>query len=108
LNQYGLWAFMPEARCLRGQILAAVGQTEAARDTLLEARAEAEAIGSRRMLWQILFALSQLETDAAEAKQWHKQAQETVADIAANVSDPELRASFLSLPQVQVVLGKSA
>jgi tetratricopeptide (TPR) repeat protein len=108
LNQFGMGAFIPEARYLRGQILAAMGQTEAAWATLLEARAEAEAIGSRRMLWQILFALSQLETDPAEATQWRQQAQEIVAYIAANVSDPELRTSFLRLPQVQGVLGKSA
>jgi DNA-binding SARP family transcriptional activator/tetratricopeptide (TPR) repeat protein len=108
LNQFGLRIFIPEALYLRGQTLVAMGQTEAARGTLLQAQAEAEALGSRRMLWKILFALSQLETDPAEAAQWRQQAQEIVAYIAANVSDPELRASFLRLPQVQGVLGKSA
>lgn len=107
LNQFGLRIFIPEALYLRGQTLGAMGQTEAAREALLQARAEAEAIGSRRMLWQILFALSQLEMNPAEATQWHEQAQEIVASIAANVSDPDLRTSFLRLPQVQEVLGGS-
>jgi tetratricopeptide (TPR) repeat protein len=105
LNQAGMRAYMLEVLYLRGQILRAMGQTEAARKTLLEAQAEAEAIGSRRMLWQILSALSQLETDPTEAERLHKQAQEIVAYIADNISEPELRASFLDLPQVQAVLG---
>jgi tetratricopeptide (TPR) repeat protein len=104
LNQAGMRAYMLEVLYLRGQILRAMGQTEAARKTLLEAQAEAEAIGSRRMLWQILFALSQLETDPTEAERLHEQAQEIVAYIAHNISEPELRASFLDLPQVQAVL----
>lgn len=107
LNQLGLRIFIPEALYLRGQTLVAMGQTEAARETLLQAQAEAEAMGSRRMLWQILLALSQLETDPAEVKQWRRQAQEIVTSIAANVSDPDLRTSFLKLPQVQEVLGRS-
>lgn len=104
LNQFGLRAYIPEALYLRGQSLAGLGQTEAAHNTLLEARAEAEAIGSRRMLWQILFALSQLETDSTEAKRLCQQAQEIVEYIAANLSNPELRASFLGLAEVQAVL----
>jgi tetratricopeptide (TPR) repeat protein len=105
LNQFGLRSFISDVLYLRGQILGEMGQIEAARNTLLEARLEAEAIGSRRMLWQILFALSQLETDPTKAKQWRKHAQEIVTDIADNISEPELRASFLGLPQVQMVLG---
>ncbi|MBE7556995.1 MAG: AAA family ATPase [Anaerolineales bacterium] len=108
LNQFGLRIFIPEALYLRGQTLVAMGQTEAARETLLEAQAEAEALGSRRMLWQILFALSQLERDLAKATQWRRQAQEIVAYIIANVSDPDLRTSFLRLPKVQEVLDSSS
>jgi tetratricopeptide (TPR) repeat protein len=104
LNQFGMRAFIAEALHLRGQILVAMGQTEAAYKTLLQAQAEAEAVGSRRMLWQILFALSRLEADPAEAERQRKQAQEIVTSIAAHVSDPELRASFLGLAQVRAVL----
>jgi tetratricopeptide (TPR) repeat protein len=103
LNQIGLRAYIPEALYLRGQILAAMDQTEAARKTLLEARAEAEAIGSRRMLWQILFALSRLETDPTEAKRLRRQAQEIVEYISDH-TPLELQASFLDLAEVQEVL----
>jgi hypothetical protein len=104
LNQSGLRAYLPEALYLWGQILRGMGQTEAARNTLLEARAEAEAIGSRRMLWQILFAFSQLEIDPSEAKSLRRHAQETVEYIASNIGNSELRASFLNLAEVQEVL----
>jgi DNA-binding SARP family transcriptional activator len=96
-----------EALYLRGQCLMGLGQLEAARKTLLEARAVAEAVGSRRLLWQILFALSQLETDRGEANQLRQQAQEIVEYIARNVGDLELRASFLDLVEVQKLLALS-
>jgi hypothetical protein len=57
------------------------------------------------MLWQILFALSRLEPDPAEAERMRKLAQEIVEYIAGNVGDTELRASFLGLPEVKAVLG---
>jgi tetratricopeptide (TPR) repeat protein len=104
LHQFGIWAFMTDVLVLRGQILRGMGQTETARKTLLEAQAAAEAIGSRRMLWQILFALSQLETDPAKIERLHQQAQEIVQSIANSIGNPELRASFLGLAEVQEVL----
>jgi tetratricopeptide (TPR) repeat protein len=103
-HQYGMRAYIPETLYLRARILSAMGQTEAARKTLLEAHTEAEAIGSRRMLWQILFALSQLETDPAKTNQLRQQAQEIVESIAGNIGDPELRTSFLNLAEVPEVL----
>lgn len=93
-----------EALYLRGQCLVGLSQLDAAQKTLLEARAAAEAVGSRRMLWQILFALSRIETDSGEATRLRQQAQEIVEYIAGNVSDPELRASFLGLTEVQELL----
>ena len=68
--------------------------------------AEAEAIGSRRMLWQILGSLSRLETDPTEAKRLRQQAGEIAKYIADHISDPELQASFLGLPEVRAVLTK--
>lgn len=90
-----------EALYLRGQGLMGLEQPEAARKTLLEACAVAEAVGSRRMLWQILFALSQLETDRGEAHRLRQQARKIVEDIAGNVGDPELRTSFLEVAEVK-------
>ncbi len=104
LSQSDLRVHMAEVLYLRGQTLGAMGQPDAARKTLLEARAAAETIGSRRMLWQILFALSRIETDPGEAGRLRQQAQEIVEDIARNVADPELRASFLELAAAQASL----
>ena len=94
----------PDARYLKGQALLNLGQTDKAYEVLAKARAEAEAIGTRTTLWPILVALSQLESDPAEVAQLHQQAQEIVEFIANNTGSSELRASFLDLPEVQVVL----
>ncbi|GAB4443048.1 MAG: AAA family ATPase [Anaerolineae bacterium] len=104
LSHSDLRVHIAEVLYLRGQIFGAMGQPEAARKTLLEAQAKAEALGSRRMLWQILLALSQLETDPGEATRLRRQAQEIVETIASNVGDPELRASFLDLAEVKELL----
>jgi hypothetical protein len=104
LHQFGLRVYIPEMLYLRGKILREMGETEAAYNTLLEARTEAEAIGSRRLLWQILGTLSQVETDPTEVNCLRQQAQEIVQSIADNIGNPELRASFLGLAEVQEVM----
>jgi tetratricopeptide (TPR) repeat protein len=106
LNQFGMRAYIPEALYLRGQILKGMGQVEAAHKAMLEAQAEAEAIGSRRMLWQILFALSRLESNPIQAKYLGQQAREIVQFIADNISNAELRASFLGSAEIQQVLSE--
>lgn len=104
LHQFGLRSCIPEVLYLRGKVLRGMGETEAARRTLLEARTETEAIGSRRILWQILGALSQLETDPTEAGHLRQQAREIVESIADHIGNPDLRASFLGMAEVQEVL----
>lgn len=101
LRQFGMRSEIPGTLAVIAQELLGLGQDEAARTRWQEARTEAEAIGSRRMLWPILFALSQLEPDPIEAEDLRRQAQETVAYIADHISKAELRASFLALPQVR-------
>jgi tetratricopeptide (TPR) repeat protein len=103
LRETGMQAFIPNTLYLQGQALQALGRERAAHGRLVEARTEAEAIGSRRTLWPILFTLSQLETDPTEADRLRQGAQEIVEYIADHVSGPELRALFLNSPRVQVV-----
>ena len=103
-HQFGLRVYIPEALYLRGKTLWGMGNTEAARNSLLEARAEAEAIGSRRMLWPILGTLSQLATDPTEAGRLRQQAQEFIQSIADSIGNPDLRASFLGLADVLEVM----
>jgi hypothetical protein len=104
LRQFGMRSPMPDVLYLQGQAMLRLGQESAARDRLVEARAEAEAIGSRWLLWQILFTLSQLETDPTEAQRLRRKAEEIIKYIADHIDDLELRTSFLDLPDVQAIV----
>jgi hypothetical protein len=115
LRRMDIRAFIPDALHLKGQALLALDQVEDAYTVLAEARAEAETLGSRRALWLILFALSQIEAqrgNPAEANNLRKQAREIVDYIAGHIKTPDslvssgldLRASFLALPQVRAVM----
>ncbi|MFQ5593143.1 MAG: hypothetical protein ACE5HA_03240 [Anaerolineae bacterium] len=78
---------------------------------MAEARAEAEAMGARRMLWQILAALAEIEGQRgrmAEAENLRAQAREVIAFIADHTGTSELRASFLAQPEVHAVLEEPA
>lgn len=107
-----------DARYLKGQALLGMGQIKAALEALMEARAGAEAAGSRIRLWTILFTLSQLEAkrgDQVAAQALRRQACKIIEYIADHVdrpvpsalpaaAGPDLRASFLSLPRVRAVM----
>ncbi|MEX1021149.1 MAG: AAA family ATPase [Litorilinea sp.] len=80
---------------IRGRCFARMEQHEAARATLWEAHAEAEFIGSRRMVMQIMRMLADIETDPIQAEHLHQQAQ-TLREEFASRCPPELRATFLS------------
>ena len=95
--------FMAEAHYLKGKALIALGQTDQAHAVLTEARAEAEAVGSRRMLWPILMALSEIAAQRghhAEAQSLCQKAR-SIIDYITDHTPPDLRASFLSLPDVR-------
>lgn len=98
--------FIPDALYSRGLALLQLHQPEAGEAALREARAAAEALGSRCLLWPILAALSRLEAERgrpAEAEALRAEAQTIVCYIADH-SPPELREGFLNLPNVQKVL----
>jgi DNA-binding SARP family transcriptional activator/predicted ATPase len=103
LQQFGAKAFMPDALFLAGQAFAAQGQTEPARERLQGAHLAAQELGSRRMQWPILFSLSQLEADPAEALRLRQQAREIIRFISGNISTAEMRSAFLNQPQVRAV-----
>jgi tetratricopeptide (TPR) repeat protein len=103
LHQSGLRLYTPAMLHIQSQAQLASGQDEAAREGLEEAQAVAEAIGSRRMLWQILFSLSQLEPDPDRAAQLRRQAGQIVEHIAGQIDQTDLRESFLNLPNARAV-----
>ncbi len=99
LHQSGIRTYLLPTLYFRGQGLLGQRQPDAARDCWLEARTVAEEMGSRRWLWPILFALSQLEPDLTQAVALRQQACEIVSYIAEH-TPPDLRDSFLGLPEV--------
>lgn len=97
-----LW--LPEAMFLQSKVLTALGQEEKALDSLVAARIEAESLQSRRLLWPILLALSQHETDSVAAGPLRQQAREIVRYLADHIHIHDLNAAFLSRPSVHDLL----
>jgi tetratricopeptide (TPR) repeat protein len=99
-------SFLADALHFKGKALLAQGRVEAARAAWMEARAEAEALGSRRVLWPILAALAEIEAGrghAAEAQGLRQQAREIITYIADHCP-PDLRNAFLNLADVRGAL----
>lgn len=99
-------SYLPEALWLQGRALLALERVEQARRILQEAQAVAEEAEVRRILWPILWELSQVETVAhnvAAAKRLRRRAWEIVNYIAAHTGSDELSSNFLALPEVRVV-----
>ena len=97
---------MPEALWLQGKALLALNKPEQAQQAFLEAQAIAGETEARRMLWLILWKLSQLEAatgNTDEAERLRRQARKIVAYIADHAGSAELRTSFLALPEVQTI-----
>lgn len=94
--------YRPDALTLQGRASLMAGDWDKAREWLMQARAEAESLGSKRMLWRILAALAECEDLAGNSTEAHAlrdQAREIVGFIAAHCPD-DLRESFLALPEV--------
>ncbi|MFN8457607.1 MAG: hypothetical protein U0401_23610 [Anaerolineae bacterium] len=104
LRHAGLHFLLPDVLHLKERALLKQSLTSAeeACETLGRARAEAEALGSRRSLWPILVTLSELERQCGhqtEAEALRKRAGEIVAYIAQHITSLELRTSFLNSTQ---------
>jgi tetratricopeptide (TPR) repeat protein len=100
----GLRWCLARALWVKGSALLSLGDATAAREAFVEARHEAEALGSRRMGWRVLLGLAASETqlgNSAAAGEFLGQARETFRYIADHIPDPQLRAGFLALPAVR-------
>jgi hypothetical protein len=84
-----------------------MGREEDARQRLLECRAEAEAIGSQRVLWRVLKELSQIEPDPVEAERLCSASRQIVESFAENIDQDDLRRSFLEQPEVRQVFERT-
>jgi class 3 adenylate cyclase/tetratricopeptide (TPR) repeat protein len=108
LRRMGIRQLVPQALLLKGHSLAAEGRLEEARDALREARSEAESLGSRWVLWEVLGELSRLQAaagGATEATLLRVEAARIVDGIAQSIDDEELRRRFLARPEVRSVVG---
>ena len=98
---------LPEMHMFKALCFRAQGEIELARASLLQARQEAEEIGSSRFLWRILLEQSRLEAaegSATLAAEFGAEARNAVSAIIEKLEDPELRQSFEELPEVQEAL----
>jgi len=92
-----LGRYLPEALFLKGELLFLQGDLQAAKLTLEQARIEAGNLGSRRLLWQIIATLAELESDKELSLGLIAEAREIVGFITDHLSDPDLKQSFLCL-----------
>jgi class 3 adenylate cyclase/predicted ATPase len=107
LRDFGMRSFFPYVLYMQGQALLGLGREQDARQRFLESRSEAEAIGSRRVQWRVLWALSQIEPDPAEAERLCRKARRVVDVIAEHIDQDDLRHSFLSRPDVRLLFGRT-
>ena len=101
---FKLGQYLPEALFLQGQAHQLNNELDLGRESFTAARLAAEAIGSRRLLWQIFAALAGIEPDPQKAAAFKVQARATVQFIADHITNAEFRSSFLQLPDVRALL----
>jgi tetratricopeptide (TPR) repeat protein len=97
-------AYLADVMLVKGKALAKIGQFEMAVEVLEKALNVSETIGSRRIQWQILSTMADIEEQmgAGESVRDHRrQAKEVILLIAGRIEDPELRKSFGSTPDVR-------
>ncbi len=90
-----LGQYLPEALYLKGKSHFRHGDLKEARDALEQARSEAEKLGSRRLLWQIIANLAELEPDPEQSRALNTEAREIVQYIANRITREDLRNAFL-------------
>jgi tetratricopeptide (TPR) repeat protein len=96
--------FLPEALFLKGQAHGLQGEPDLAKSAFEQARLAAQAMGSRRLLWQILAALAGVESDPLKSAAFIAQARASLQFMADHIHDADLRAQFLRSEAVRTVI----
>lgn len=102
LNLRHIHAYRPDALFFKARAFVGMEQYAPALSVLNEAHAAAEAIGSQRMMWSILFLLSQVEAQRGfhqEAEYHRERGWQIANEIARKAPEPSIRESFLELVQ---------
>lgn len=108
LDAYQIRPFTTDALMIKIHALLATGNRKQVYKLLQRARSEAELLGSKRTLWQILWLLSRIEaqmSNVEDAAALQQQARANALYVADHMGNSDLRESFLHLPEVQMVLG---
>jgi tetratricopeptide (TPR) repeat protein len=96
--------YRPEALYIKGRVLQQEQRLSEARQIWKQALTESEAMGERRMRWQILAGLAEVADDEEEMAGLRASAQEIITYIADHAGRPEHKQSFLDRPEVQRLL----
>ena len=103
-QQFKVGQYLPEALFLKGNAHFMNDEHDLAKAALEQARLEAETIGSRRLLWQILFAMAGIEPDHEKSAALKTQARENIQFIADHIKSDELRSLFLQSESVKALM----
>jgi len=103
-QRFKVGQYLPEALFLKGQAHLMNGEHDVAKSAFEQARLAAEAMGSRRLLWQILAALVELESDRGKSAALKAQAREIIQFIADHIASNETRSLFLQSEGVSALM----
>jgi tetratricopeptide (TPR) repeat protein/ABC-type transporter Mla MlaB component len=103
-QQFKVGQYLPEALFLKGRAHLMNGEHDLAKGAFDQARLAAEAIGSRRLLWQILSAMAEIESDHEKSNALKSQARETIQFIADHITSEQLRSGFMQSEVVRTLM----
>ncbi|MCH7662861.1 MAG: AAA family ATPase, partial [Chloroflexi bacterium] len=107
LRANDFFGFISDLLYLKGRVLLAQGDLKAALSALEQARDQSETTNSKRILWQILGTLAEVESQLGHnirAKKFQKQAQQVIEFVADNTVSQDLSKTFLNSPKVLAIM----
>ncbi len=103
LEQSGVRFFAPQLLLRRARALRGLGRHAEAAETLEQARAKAQEMGSRLTMTRILIEMVDLARERNQPDPPLAEAQAAVQYIADRLGDDQLRQAFLSQPRVRAI-----
>ena len=107
LERSGVRVGLADAHFFKAQGLLAQREFEKARHALMQALQAADSLTARRIQWQILLSLSELETQSGtetEAVRFRQQAHSNLEYVLQHIDEEQLRVSFAAHPVVRQLL----
>jgi class 3 adenylate cyclase/tetratricopeptide (TPR) repeat protein len=110
IRRVGFRQILPESLLLQGKVFLSLKQLDQAQVTLKEALIASQEIGERRVRWQILGSLAEVEIrrgNVSQAEEFYSQADKIVSFIADR-SPENLRATFLAQHKVYEIIERKS